>query len=149
MAKAKKETKKDGKKDAKYATSSGAKSTKKKKKISVAKAKIFVTSSYNNTNITITDYDGNVLAWSSPGAVGFKGSRKSTAFAATKAAEDAVQKAQKYGIQSAIVIVKGTGMGRQAAVKGIRTAGLRVTSLSDHTPVPHGGTMPRKKPRGS
>lgn len=122
---------------------------KKKKKISVQKAKVFVTSSYNNTMITITDYDGNVLAWSSPGVVGFKGSKKSTAFAATKAAEDAVAKVQKYGVKQATIIVKGTGMGRQAAVKGLRTAGLRLTSMSDHTPIPHGGTTPRKKPRGS
>lgn len=142
---ASKKQKKDSKKEAKTTK----KSSKKKNKITVQKAKVYVTSSYNNTNITITDYDGNVLAWSSPGAVGFKGSRKSTAFAATKAAEDVVEKAQKYGVKQALVIVKGTGMGRQAAVKGLRTAGLRLTSLSDHTPVRHGGTIPRKKPRGS
>ncbi len=122
---------------------------KKKKKISVQKAKVFVTSSYNNTMITITDYEGNVLSWSSPGVVGFKGSKKSTAFAATKAAEDAVSKIQKFGVKQATVVVKGTGMGRQAAVKGLRTAGLRLTSMSDHTPIRHGGTTPRKKPRGS
>jgi small subunit ribosomal protein S11 len=122
---------------------------KKKKKLNVQKVKVYVTSSYNNTMISIADGDGNVLSWSSPGAVGFKGSKKSTAFAATKAAEDAVAKAQKFGIKQGTVIVKGTGMGRQAAVKGLRTAGLRLTSLSDHTPIPHGGTTPRKKPRGS
>lgn len=122
---------------------------KKKKKLTVQKAKAFVKSTYNNTSITITDYDGNVLAWSSPGAVGFKGSKKSTAFAATKAAEDVVAKIQKFGVKQAMVIVKGTGMGRQAAVKGLRTAGLKLTSMSDHTPIPHGGTTPRKKPRGS
>ena len=122
---------------------------KKKKKVLVEKVKVFVSSTYNNTNITITDYNGNVLSWSSPGVVGFKGSRKSTAFAATKAAEDAVSKAQKYGVKQGIVIIKGTGMGRQAAVKGLRSGGLRLTSLSDHTPVPHGGSVPRKKPRGS
>lgn len=122
---------------------------KKKKKLTVLKAKAFVKSTYNNTSITITDYDGNVLAWSSPGVVGFKGSKKSTAFAATKAAEDVVAKIQKFGVKQATVIVKGTGMGRQAAVKGLRTAGLKLTSMSDHTPIPHGGTTPRKKPRGS
>jgi len=122
---------------------------KKKKKVQVAKVLITVSSTYNNTIISVTDYEGNVLAWSSPGVVGFSGSRKSTAFAASKAAEDAVAKAQKYGVHEAAVIVKGTGMGRQAAVKGIRTAGLKITSISDYTPIPHGGSTPRKKPRGS
>lgn len=147
---AKKENKQ--KKDNKQAgAGSGSKKfkNKKKKKINVQKARAFVHSTYNNTMITITDYDGNVLAWSSPGVVGFKGSKKSTAFAATKAAEDAVAKIQKFGVKQATVIVKGTGMGRQAAVKGLRTAGLRLTSMADHTPIPHGGTTPRKKPRGS
>lgn len=148
MAKVEKKQKKENK-----ATGAGTGSkkfkNKKKKKISVQKAKVFVTSSYNNTMITITDYEGNVLSWSSPGVVGFKGSKKSTAFAATKAAEDAVSKIQKFGVKQATVVVKGTGMGRQAAVKGLRTAGLRLTSMSDHTPIRHGGTTPRKKPRGS
>ncbi len=147
---AKKETKQ--KKDMKNAgANTGSKKfkNKKKKKLTVLKAKAFVKSTYNNTSITITDYDGNVLAWSSPGVVGFKGSKKSTAFAATKAAEDVVAKIQKFGVKQATVIVKGTGMGRQAAVKGLRTAGLKLTSMSDHTPIPHGGTTPRKKPRGS
>ncbi len=146
---------KAGKKDKKETKATGANTgskkfkNKKKKKLSVQKVKVFISSSYNNTMVTITDYDGNVLSWSSPGAVGFKGSKKSTAFAATKAAEDAVAKAQKYGVTTGTVIVKGTGMGRQAAVKGLRTGGLRLTSLSDHTSIPHGGTTPRKKPRGS
>jgi len=121
-------------------------STKKKKKIQVPKAQVFIKSSYNNTMISICDYEGNVLAWSSPGSVGFSGSRKSTAFAATKAAIDAVEKAAKYGVKEVTVIVKGTGMGRQAGVKGLRTAGLKITSLSDHTSIPHGGTTPRKRP---
>lgn len=122
-------------------------SDKKKKKVQVAKVKVFVNSTYNNTIISICDYDGNVLAWGSPGNVGFKGSKKSTAYAATKAAEEAVLKSQKYGVKEAIVIIKGAGMGRQAAVKGLRQAGLRITSLSDFTPIPHGGITPRKKPR--
>lgn len=148
MAKKEKKQKKETKI---AATNTGSKKfkNKKKKKLNVQKVKVYVTSSYNNTMISIADGDGNILSWSSPGAVGFKGSKKSTAFAATKAAEDAVAKAQKFGIKQGTVIVKGTGMGRQAAVKGLRTAGLRLTSLSDHTPIPHGGTTPRKKPRGS
>lgn len=120
---------------------------KKKKKAQVQKAKVFINSTYNNTIISIADYEGNVLSWSSPGNVGFKGSKKSTAYAATKAAEEAVLKAQKNGVKEAIVIIKGAGMGRQAAVKGLRQAGLKITSLSDFTPVPHGGDTPRKKPR--
>jgi small subunit ribosomal protein S11 len=147
LAKKEKQQKKE-KVSAVSATSKKFKNKKKKKQI-VQRVKVFVTSSYNNTMISIADPEGNILSWSSPGAVGFKGSKKSTAFAATKAAEDAVMKAQKYGIKQGTVIVKGTGMGRQAAVKGLRTGGLRLTSLSDHTPIPHGGTTPRKKPRGS
>lgn len=148
MAKAASKTKKDVK-VAGANTGSKKFKNKKKKKLNVQKVKVYVTSSYNNTMISIADYEGNILSWSSPGVVGFKGSKKSTAFAATKAAEDAVLKAQKYGVKQGTVIVKGTGMGRQAAVKGLRTGGLKLTSLSDHTPVPHGGTTPRKKPRGS
>jgi small subunit ribosomal protein S11 len=119
----------------------------KKKKAQTPKVKVFIKSTYNNTIVTIADYDGNVLVQSSPGMVGFSGSKKSTAYAATKAAEDAVMKAQKYGVREAMVIIKGAGMGRQAAVKGLRSAGLSISSLSDFTPVPHGGVTPRKLPR--
>ena len=120
---------------------------KKKKKILVTKVKVYVKSTYNNTIVSITDYNGNVLAASSPGVVGFSGSKKSTAYAATKAAEDAVEKSRKFGVKDAVVMIKGAGMGRQAAVKGLRNAGLNIISLSDFTPVPHGGVTPRKKPR--
>src|SRR5690606_15611285 len=125
------------------------KEIKKKVKKSVPRAKAFVKSSYNNTIITITDVEGNVLGWSAPGLIGYKGSKKSTAYAATKAAEDLVAKCQKYNITEATVMVKGSGMGRQAAVKGLRSAGLKIRSLMDVTPIPHGGPSPRKKPRGS
>lgn len=120
---------------------------KKKKKVQVPKVKVYVNSTYNNTIVTITDYNGNVLTQSSPGMVGFSGSKKSTAYAATKAAEDCVARAQKYGVKEGMVIIKGAGMGRQAAVKGLRSAGLNIISLSDFTPIPHGGSTPRKKPR--
>jgi small subunit ribosomal protein S11 len=120
---------------------------KKKKRVQVSRVKVYVNSTYNNTIISITDYNGNVLAASSPGVVGFSGSKKSTAYAATKAAEDAVERARKYGVKDAVVIIKGAGMGRQAAVKGLRSSGLNIVSLSDFTPVPHGGVTPRKKPR--
>jgi small subunit ribosomal protein S11 len=121
----------------------------KKKKKNISKARVFVSCSYNNTLISFADYTGAIFAWSSAGSVGFRGSKKGTAFAATKAAYDAFDKATKYGVQEAIVTVKGVGMGRQAAVKGLRTAGLVITSISDETPVPHNGCRPRKKPRGS
>jgi len=123
--------------------------SKKKKKVQVQKGLVFINSSYNNTIISIADPTGAVLTWSSPGVIGFTGSRKSTAYAATRAAEDAVAKAQKFGLKEARVIIKGAGLGRQAAVKGLRSGGLKIISLSDHTPIPHGGTSPRKKPRGS
>ncbi len=120
---------------------------KKKEKASIQKGKVLVKSTYNNTLVSITDYSGNVLSWSSGGTVGFNGSKKSTAYAASKAAEDAVEKARKFGLKEAIVLVKGAGLGRQAAVKGLRTAGLKITLLMDRTPVPHGGVKSRKKPR--
>lgn len=141
------------KKENKYKVSSTAKKTAvksvKKKKVQISKVKVYVTCSYNNTTLTACDPQGAPLAWSTPGVVGFTGSRKSTAYAATKAAEDLVNKISKYGAKQATVIVKGTGMGRQAAVKGLYSAGLKIVSLSDHTTIPHGGTSPRKKPRGS
>lgn len=120
---------------------------KKKIKQKVQKAIVRVKSGYNNTIVSITDLDGNLIAASSCGTVGFKGSKRSTAFAATKAAEDAAFKSKKYGVSEVTVIVKGMGMGRQAAVKGIRSGGLKITSLSDYTPIPHGGTVPRKQPK--
>ncbi len=120
---------------------------KKKAKVSVPKVLVRVNSTYNNTIISVTDYAGNVISYSSCGLVGFKGSKKSTAYAATKAGEDAALKAIQLGARESEVIVDGVGIGRQAAVKGVRTAGLRITALIDKTPVPHGGTKPRKKPK--
>jgi small subunit ribosomal protein S11 len=120
---------------------------KKKARLASPKVKVVINSSYNNTLIAVTDYTGAVISTSSAGQVGFHGSRKSTAYAATKAGEDAARKAMKQGAMEAIVIVKGIGEGRQAAIKGVRSAGLRITSLSDYTPIPHGGVKPRKMPR--
>ena len=145
----KKKDKKPKKEDKFKAKKDVVKSKKKKSKVQVSKVKVSIKSSYNNTIISISDFNGNVLVWSSPGIVGFTGSRKSTAYAATKAAEDAVEKSRKFGAKEAVVIVKGTGMGRQAAVKGLRSGGLKIITLSDHTSIPHGGVSPRKKPRGS
>lgn len=120
---------------------------KRKQKRTVPEAQVFVEASFNNTIITIADPEGRVLVSSSPGVIGFKGTKKSTAFAATKAAEDAMYKVQKYGIREAKVYIKGPGPGRNAAVKGLDAAGLRITLLSDITPLPHNGCRPRKIPR--
>jgi len=122
---------------------------KKKKKIKLSSPKVLATinSTYNNTIVSITDYSGNVIAQSSCGKVGFVGSKKSTPYAATKAGEDAAIKAIDAGAREAEVIIKGIGVGRQAAVKGIRSGGLRITLLTDKTPVPHGGCKPRRAPK--
>ena len=123
---------------------------KKKTKLKVEKGIVNVTSSYNNTIVSVRDTSGNVLVTSSGGAVGFKGSKKSPAYAATKAAEEAVNKAvMTYGLKEVNVVVKGAGLGRQAAVKGVKATGIRIISLSDHTPIAHNGCRPKKKPRGS
>lgn len=134
---------------AKAKKSSKTVKVKKKVKKNVPKAIAHIKSSYNNTSITITDYDGNVLAASSPGMIGFVGSRKSTAYAATKAALDVAEKVKTMGTKEVSVKVRGSGMGRQAAVKGLASSGLKVRSLMDITKIPHGGCSPRKKPRGS
>ncbi len=137
------------KNDKKRMKSKEDKKPKKRKKKDVPKAKVYVSCSYNNTIISFSDYSGNVFAWSSSGCAGFRGSKKGTAFAATKASYDAYNKASRYGVKEASVIIKGVGMGRRSAVKGLRTAGLVITSLKDKTPIPHNGCRPRKKPRGS
>ncbi len=120
---------------------------KKKKKAVQPKVLVKIKATYNNTIVSVTDYEGNVIATSSCGAMGFKGSKKSTAYAATKAGEAASVKAVEAGAKEAEVVVRGIGIGRQAAVKGIRSSGIRITSLSDHTGIPHGGCKPRRQPR--
>ncbi len=116
-----------------------------KKNIPVGVAHIVAT--FNNTIITITDSVGNVLAWSSSGSRGFRGSRKSTPFAAQVAAEDAIRKAQENGIRTVSVLVKGPGSGRESALRAIANAGVRVTTIRDVTPIPHNGCRPPKKRR--
>lgn len=123
------------------------KKKKKAKKVFSPKVLFRIRSTYNNTIVSVTDYDGNVIVSSSTGGIGFSGSKKATAYAATKTGEDASQKAFALGAREAEVIVKGVGIGRQAAVKGIRSGGIKITMLSDRTSVPHGGCKPRKKPR--
>ncbi len=115
------------------------------KNISVGIANILAT--FNNTNVSITDMQGNVLGWSSAGRVGFKGSRKSTAFAAQQVAQDAARQAMSHGMREVEVRVKGPGSGRESAIRALQAIGLEITSIKDITPVPHNGCRPRKKRR--
>ncbi len=105
-------------------------------------------STFNNTIVTITDPDGNVIAWSSAGALGFKGSRKSTPFAAQMCSEAAAKAAVDAGVSKVEVSVKGPGQGREAAIRSLTVAGLEITAITDVTPVPHNGCRPPKRPRG-
>jgi small subunit ribosomal protein S11 len=106
-----------------------------------------VNSTFNNTMITITDAQGNSIAWSSAGAQGFKGSRKSTPYAAQMAAEDAGRKAQDHGVKTLEVQVKGPGSGRESALRALQAVGLTITAIRDVTPIPHNGCRPRKRRR--
>jgi|TARA_A100001015_G_scaffold301493_1_gene388392 small subunit ribosomal protein S11 len=106
-----------------------------------------VNSTFNNTMITISDVQGNTIAWSSAGTLGFKGSRKSTPFAAQMAAEDAGKKAAEHGVKSIDVEVRGPGSGRESALRALQTVGFSVTSIRDVTPIPHNGCRPRKRRR--
>ncbi len=122
-----------------------AKSKKAKKNISTGV--VHIQSTFNNTIISISDTNGNVISWSSAGMHGFKGSRKSTPFAAQLTAEDAVKKAQEHGMKTVEVSVKGPGAGRESALRALQSAGLVVTKIRDVTPVPHNGCRPPKKRR--
>ena len=116
-----------------------------RKNIAVGQAHI--KSSFNNTIVSITDPQGNVIAWQSAGTVGFKGSRKSTPFAAQMAAEACAKAAQDHGMRKVAVFVKGPGSGRETAIRSLQAAGLEVTSIQDKTPTPHNGCRPRKRRR--
>ena len=122
---------------------------KKSKKIrkNVTRAIAHIKATFNNTLVTITDVNGETLCWGSAGTVGFKGSRKSTPFAATRAAEEAAQKARKFGVMECEVRIKGSGSGRESAVTALQRAGIKITAVEDHTPIPHNGCRPRKKRR--
>jgi len=124
-----------------------AKTVKKNKKKVDPEGIAFVKASFNNTLITLTDKFGNAIAWASAGGMGFKGSRKSTPFAATQAATKAAEDAMAMGLVSIEVRVKGPGGGREAAVRALRAAGLNVTTIMDVTPIPHNGCRPPKKRR--
>ncbi|MGD1917298.1 MAG: 30S ribosomal protein S11 [Phycisphaerales bacterium] len=123
-----------------------AKKTKKVRK-NVVRGIIHVKATSNNTMITITDTNGETLAWDSAGTIGFKGARKATPFAATRAGESVGHKVRKMGLTEAEVRIRGTGGGREAAVNGVVSTGIRVTAIEDHTPVPHNGCRPPKKRR--
>lgn len=126
------------------------KTTARKKKIkrSITKGVAHVHSTFNNTIVTISDEQGNVISWSSAGALGFKGAKKSTPFAAQLAGEAAAKVAFDQGIRSVDVDVKGPGPGREGAIRALAQAGLSVTSITDSTPIPHNGCRPPKRPRG-
>jgi len=128
------------------APSKTTKSTKKKIKKQFETGKVYIRALYNNTIVTLTDPDGNVLAWSSPGANGFKGARQSTPYAGQVSAEMVAEKAQAFGMQSVEVFVKGMGPGRDQTIRGLMNGGLDVVSIADRTRVPHGGCRaPRQR----
>ena len=114
----------------------------------IERGKIYISASFNNTLVTLTDEVGRVIAWSSAGNVGFKGTRKSTPFAATTAVEKVIKKSvEEYGLKEVDVYVKGPGSGRDAALRAIRTIGVKINSIADVTPIPHNGPRPKKKRR--
>ena len=123
-----------------------SKSSKKSKRV-LSTAQVHIYATFNNTIITVTDMQGNTVSWTSAGTIGFKGSRKSTPFAARLAAENAMKKAESMGIQEVDLLIKGPGPGREAAIRAIQAQGMRIRSIADITPVPHNGCRPPKKRR--
>jgi len=121
-------------------------SSKKSKRV-LSTAQVHIYATFNNTIITVTDMQGNTVSWTSAGTIGFKGSRKSTPFAARLAAEDAMKKAVSMGIKEVDLLIKGPGPGREAAIRAIQAQGMRIRSIADITPVPHNGCRPPKKRR--
>ncbi|MEI7848924.1 MAG: 30S ribosomal protein S11 [Chloroflexota bacterium] len=119
----------------------------KKAKRTLSSGQVHVFASFNNTIVTVTDTSGNTIAWGSAGSAGFKGSRKSTPFAARLAAEQAIKAAQQMGLQEADLVVKGPGPGRESAIRAVQSMGIKVRSIQDKTPVAHNGCRPPKKRR--
>ncbi len=124
-----------------------AKTKKRKVRRNVSRGIAYVKASFNNTTVTITDPGGDVLCWASAGTVGFKGSRKSTPFAAQRAAETCAERASKFGVRELEVRVRGPGSGRESAITGLQSSGVVVRAIEDITPLPHNGCRPRKKRR--
>ncbi len=119
----------------------------KKTKKTLASGQVHIYATFNNTIVTITDNEGNTITWGSAGSVGFKGSKKSTPFAARLAAEEAIKAALAMGLQEAELFVKGPGPGRESAIRAVQALGLKITAISDVTPVPHNGCRPPKRRR--
>ncbi|MBQ3068137.1 MAG: 30S ribosomal protein S11 [Oscillospiraceae bacterium] len=132
---------------AKVVAKKGTRTRKTAKKRNVNKGVAHIQSTFNNTIVTLSDTVGNVLSWASAGALGFKGSRKSTPFAAQTAAESAAKAAMEYGLKSVEVLVKGAGSGREAAIRALQSAGLEINMIKDVTPIPHNGCRPPKRRR--
>lgn len=120
---------------------------KRKERRNIVSGVAHINATFNNTTVTITDVQGNAIAWSSAGAQGFKGSRKSTPYAAQVAAEDAGRKAQEFGMKTLEVEVKGPGAGRESALRALQAVGFTITAIRDVTPIPHNGCRPRKRRR--
>jgi small subunit ribosomal protein S11 len=125
----------------------GGRRPRKRERKNISHGVAHIKSSFNNTIVSITDLEGNVLSWASAGNVGFKGSRKSTPFAAQLAAEQAARRAMEHGVRKVDVMVKGPGSGRETAIRSIMSAGIEVSGIKDVTPVPHNGCRPRKRRR--
>jgi small subunit ribosomal protein S11 len=121
--------------------------TRRREKKFVPQGRAYIQSSFNNTKITLTDPNGNVIAWGSSGTMGFRGSRKGTAFAAQRAAEQTARKGMEQGLREVSVFVKGPGSGREAAIRTLQSAGLTIVSIKDLTPIPHNGCRPPKRRR--
>ena len=123
------------------------KATKRRVKKNIQNGIVHITSTFNNTVVTVTDVSGNVVSWSSAGVCGFKGSRKSTPFAAQLAAEDAGRKAMEHGLRSVAVFVSGPGSGRESALRALQSVGFKISLIRDVTPIPHNGCRPPKRRR--
>jgi small subunit ribosomal protein S11 len=134
-------------KEAVATTGTPAARVKRKERKNISSGMVHVNASFNNTTITVTDPQGNTIAWSSAGTMGFKGSRKSTPYAAQMAGEDAARKAAEHGMRTVEVEVSGPGSGRESALRALQAAGFTVTAIRDVTPIPHNGCRPRKRRR--
>ncbi len=121
--------------------------TRRRERRNIERGQVHISSSFNNTMVTVTDTNGNALSWASAGGMGFRGSRKSTPFAAQTAAETAAKAAMEYGLKTVEVFVKGPGSGREAAIRALQTVGLEVTMIKDVTPIAHNGCRPPKRRR--
>ncbi len=125
----------------------GGRRPRKRERKNVSHGVAHIKSSFNNTIVTITDMEGNALSWASAGNVGFKGSRKSTPFAAQLAAEQAARRAQEHGVRKVDILVKGPGSGRETAIRSLQNTGIEVSGIKDVTPIPHNGCRPKKRRR--